>query len=165
MCSDLELGMRFFHIFSMFEYSMKACGFYELNGNGFVTGANWGKFVKTNKELFDIERDENSKILPSINYLLQSPPKQQALNEEKELIWRNNEHDQEPDRNKVSLYIRRVRNNLFHGGKFKGNYFSSPERSRDLIKHSSRILEHLIESNADMRAAYMGAFGNNKHSG
>ncbi len=36
---------------------MKACGFYELNGNGFVTGANWGKFVKTNKELFDIERE------------------------------------------------------------------------------------------------------------
>lgn len=39
--------------------------------------------------------------------------------------------------------IKRVRNNLFHGGKYGCNGFESPQRSLLLIESSIAILEYL----------------------
>ncbi|MBK0795138.1 hypothetical protein GZV14_28120, partial [Escherichia coli O25b:H4-ST131] len=54
--------------------------------------------------------------------------------EDDSLVW-DDSLPQEKDLAKfLFLLIRRVRNNLFHGGKFNGKWFE-PERSEALLQH------------------------------
>lgn len=53
------------------------------------------------------------------------------------------------------LYIRRVRNNLFHGGKFAGQWFD-PDRSKALLEASVLLLGHFITIDGEVHAAYHG---------
>ena len=57
-------------------------------------------------------------------------------------------------KNATSLFrhIRRVRNNLFHGGKFGGNWLE-PDRSKLLLTYSLMILNELIKLNARLSEA------------
>lgn len=158
MYNDLEIGMNFFHFFSMFEYALKANGYRITNEHGIITAPNWDGFVRDNQQLFDLSLNEQDQIKESARYLLDSPPKQQAVNEEDGMEWvEPRMDDNAPDRIKLCKHIRQVRNNLFHGGKFRGNFFETQERSRDLIQHSTIILRHLALSNDGMREAFYGA--------
>lgn len=155
--NDLETGMNFFHFFSMFEYALKANG-YTHPKTGIVKQADWEGFVKDNQELLDVGLDQNQNIRDSVNYLLSSPPKQQSRNEEGVLEWVDPVvDDNAPDRTKLVKHIRQVRNNLFHGGKFRGDYFSAPERSSDLIAHCTAIMHHLTTNHEGMQEAFEGA--------
>lgn len=51
------------------------------------------------------------------------------------------------------LYVRRVRNNLFHGGKFNGRRFA-PERSELLLRHSLTIHRACIDASEDVHQAF-----------
>ena len=53
------------------------------------------------------------------------------------------------------LLIRRVRNNLFHGGKFNGKWFE-PERSEALLQHGLVILRHCGTRHSEVSKAYSG---------
>lgn len=158
MPNDLEIGKSFFHYFSMFEYALKANGYSHKTLEGIIKQPDWEGFVRDNKELLDLEQKQNERIAVSINYLLDSPPKQQAEINDGCLEWVSPVIDENaPNRVKLCKYIRQVRNNLFHGGKFKGNYFSTPERSRELIFHCREILNHLATNNEGIRRAFDGA--------
>jgi hypothetical protein len=50
-------------------------------------------------------------------------------------------------------YIRRVRNNLFHGGKFNGRWFD-PERSERLIGSSLVVLDACLDASPELREVY-----------
>src|SRR3546814_18633912 len=50
----------------------------------------------------------------------------------------------------VLTYVRRVRNNLFHGGKFNGRWFE-PQRSEQLLKHSLTILRACLAARSEER--------------
>ncbi len=52
------------------------------------------------------------------------------------------------------LLVRRVRNNLFHGGKFNEHWFE-PERSEHLISHSITILNKALIMNKDVHTAFL----------
>lgn len=49
---------------------------------------------------------------------------------------------------RVLLYVRRVRNNLFRGGKVNGGWFE-PERGELLLRHSLTILRACIAASED----------------
>lgn len=156
MPNDLEIGKEFFHFFSMFEYALKANGYRHTNGRGIITAPDWEGFVRDNQELLDLSL-EQTPVRKSARYLLDSPPKQQAVNKQGGMEWVDpimNEKD--PDRIKLAKHIRQVRNNLFHGGKFRGNYFETQDRSRELIHHSTVILRHLALNHKGMREAFEG---------
>jgi len=53
----------------------------------------------------------------------------------------------------VLAYVRRVRNNLFHGGKFNGHWFE-PQRSGELLTHSLCILRGAIDLHAEVSEPY-----------
>jgi len=53
----------------------------------------------------------------------------------------------------VLQYVRRVRNNLFHGGKFNGRWFE-PERSAELLIHCLTILNACLEVSPEVGEAY-----------
>lgn len=58
-------------------------------------------------------------------------------------------------RKKILILIRRVRNNLFHGGKFNGEWFE-PERSEALMRNALIILRACGESHHEVSKAYGG---------
>lgn len=54
---------------------------------------------------------------------------------------------------KILILIRRVRNNLFHGGKFNGEWFE-PERSEALMRNALIILRACGENHHEVSKAY-----------
>jgi len=131
---DRELVFKFFIAFSLVEKALKQTSFRRVDPGGDVH-PNWEVFSQTIDG--NVNYQANPQLATAVAYLLQHPPGKQ--------VWRNNqlafEQTQRPpglsDTEWLSLLVRRVRNNLFHGSKF------SFDRHRDtlLIQFSLVILE------------------------
>ncbi len=131
---------QFFYIFSRSEYALKASGFLE---NKDYVSANWQKFAKKIRP--DFNENKSDAFKQAVEYIKKSPPKKQAI-VDGHLEWQDFPLDKNtPTIHFLVTMICRIRNNLFHGGKFE--HGSSKEISRDtkLIKHSILILCELME--------------------
>jgi hypothetical protein len=142
-----SLAFQFFREFARCEYCLKAIGLRENNRNA---RADWGALAT---ELgTTIEAPETPDLAAAVVYLVDHPPKKQVI-QNGLLAW----DDRLPDHmNKSELVLRlvcRVRNNLFHGGKFNGHWFE-PQRSEGLLKHSLTVLQACVQSHDGMREAY-----------
>ena len=142
-----KLSFDFFKLFSRLEYSLKAASFNTGDGNA---NANWSKFAQSIDTQF--LGNEDKELKKAYNYVLENPPKKQII--EKGLIkWLTIEPTHKCQTDLVLLYVRRVRNNLFHGGKFNGNWFA-PQRSEELLSSSITILENVREINDKVKQAF-----------
>lgn len=149
-----KLSCEFLYVFSRFEYALKRTTFLK-KGAGSRAEADWDKFSATlDKEikLSDIESDEFRK---ATEYFFNHPPKKQIVSEEGGLEWKD-EIIPENQRNfgKLLMLVRRVRNNLFHGGKFRGEYIYGSERDEELIKSSLVILMERLRFNAEVEREF-----------
>lgn len=142
-----KLGFTLFKEFARLEYSLKRAGFH--GGNGEKATANWDTFAVAIRDKLAAD----SEIEESRKYMEANPPKQQMVRKGR-LVWEPSVADAHPIHN-LLLCVRRVRNNLFHGGKFNDGYFE-PERSAELLTHSLRILEACLRASSDVRSAYDG---------
>lgn len=111
------------------------------------TNPNWDKFASSIGDA--LEKDPN--ISAAIKYMREKPPKKQVIRNDL-LEWQevppNGSHTHE-----ILVCVRRVRNNLFHGGKFNGHWFT-PERSKELLRHSLDILEVCLRASPELREAF-----------
>jgi hypothetical protein len=57
--------------------------------------------------------------------------------------------------NKLNLSIRDIRNNLFHGGKFNGNYQEDVSRNYILLKNSIIILDEWLSLNETVKQNFL----------
>lgn len=142
---DRELAFKFFVLFSMFEHALKNTQFKTVSQNGTVE-PNWDAFAQAIDGQFNA--NASPELNTAVNYFINHPVKKQ--------VFRNNQltFSQTPrpqnitDTEWLSLLIRRVRNNLFHGGKV--NY----DRPRDtlLIQFAIVILESwaVLDPNVEM---------------
>ncbi len=144
-----QLASKFFRVFSRVEYSLKASGYHKGEGTAEV---DWRSFAKVVQPL--IEAPSDPLLKEAIDFLLESPPKKQEIRSGL-LYWADSEPSTDILADKVLIYIRRVRNNLFHGGKFNDNWFA-PERSEPLIKHSLVVLAACICQVDEVCRAYKG---------
>lgn len=145
MPSD-ELTFHFFKTFSRMEYALKAAGF--RVGNSSRVDPNWDCFSEKIAPKFE----ENAiNILAAIEYYTGYPPKKQVLVDE-QLDW----SDTLPDcRSRAELMInliKRVRNNLFHGGKFEQS--GNEERDEMLLRHGIELLEFCRDCSVPVQNAY-----------
>ncbi len=145
-----ELAGKLFRVFSRTEYSLKAAGF--NNGDG-PAEANWRKFALAVEEL--IANPASDELKESIEMILNKPPKKQVICNGV-IEWQDSEPTTDSQADKLLLYVRRVRNNLFHGGKFSGDYWFAPERSEALLESSLVILSSCVESVPEVRDEYHG---------
>ncbi|MBM3603933.1 MAG: hypothetical protein FJX25_04060 [Alphaproteobacteria bacterium] len=99
-----------------------------------------------------LSREAGADVVAAIAYILGRPPKKQVY-VDKVLQWRVVTPQAENENDLIFLYVRRVRNNLFHGGKFNGRFFD-PERSSELLEHSITILMAAIFISRNMLEAY-----------
>lgn len=147
MTEELDkLAFEFFKLFARYEYALKVMK-YTKTENG-PAEANWDKFSnEIGCNIFTIDKDE---LKVAIKYLFDQPPKKQIV-KNGELDW---EHVNGSDTSPQALFshIRRVRNNLYHGGKFNGRWFA-PERSKELISHSLTVLYELKKANRLLKKA------------
>lgn len=144
-----ELARKFFHVFSRTEYALKVSGF--NNGDG-PAEANWRSFALAVEAL--IAQPTSPELIDAINFFFTVPPNKQVI-VGGVIQWEVSEPPTNSKADKLLLYVRRVRNNLFHGGKFNGNWFE-PERSEPLLKHSITILDACVKTVPSVREAYYG---------
>ncbi|WP_040726167.1 hypothetical protein [Thiomicrorhabdus sp. Kp2] len=142
-----KLAFEFFKIFARAEYSLKASGFNRGDGNA---EADWSAFSKQVKSL--IQNPNNQQLQAAIDFVISQPPKKQVIVNGK-IEWSDSNPTFPDKAENLLVYIRRVRNNLFHGGKFNGHWFE-PERSEQLISKSLIILKACINHNKDTKKAY-----------
>jgi hypothetical protein len=148
MDDDLDqLATRVFREFARFEYALKAAGFH--NGNG-PAEPNWRKFAESIPHVFDDSKDET--VAAAVRYILDHPPRKQTIVDQV-LEWSDAHPTTDLHTERLLVYVRRVRNNLFHGGKFNGRWFA-PERSQLLLQHSLTILGACLEASDQVQEAY-----------
>jgi hypothetical protein len=142
-----QLRGDMFKTFARFEYAPKAAGFH--NGSG-PAKPDWVKFAKSISDVFDRPPDPHFEA--AVEYILTHPPKQQIIRDGM-LAWSDAAPNAALKSDLVLQYVRRVRNNLFHGGKFNGRWFE-PERSERLLRHSLTILHACLRASRDVGDAY-----------
>lgn len=151
MPEDLDkLAFSFFKLFAQYEYALKAMQ-YAQSGAGGQAEPQWDRFSNEIGRL--VLDDANGELLDAINYLFDHPPKKQIL-QNGVLSWQNvNNVERSPQI--LFSHIRRVRNNLYHGGKFNGRWFD-PDRSEELISKSLLVLRALQEQHDELSEAIHG---------
>ena len=140
----------FFLMFSRFEYALKRSKYAKMNNNNLEI--EWDRFGKEVKETFaTYNSDELSK---AIDKLKNKPPKKQVL-KDGQLGWDCPNEDYRDIQTLINA-IKRVRNNLFHGGKFPNptGPVEDPTRNKELIKHSIIVLKHLLYSSPEVQRHY-----------
>lgn len=139
-----KLAIELFRKFARIEYALKAAGFH--NGEG-KASADWNKFACSVKGLLE----HDSTIAEAVKYMKEQPPKMQVVRDGL-LKWEVAAPDAS-DTHELLLCVRRVRNNLFHGGKFNEHWFE-PERSVPLLRHSLSILDACLRSSQQLNEAF-----------
>ena len=140
-----ELGVDLFYKFARIEYALKATGFH--SGEGTMAQPNWDAFAL--KHGGALLRDPA--IADSIKFMSDHPPKNQVIAQGR-LQW----DDVQPNGNaavELLLCVRRVRNNMFHGGKFNDHWLD-PQRSQTLIEHAIKVLDACLSASEPLSRAY-----------
>ena len=144
-----ELAAEFFHVFARAEYALKASGFNRGDG---PAEPDWTAFAVAVERL--ISNPLNQELQQAVDFIMNEPPKKQfivnGLIEWKEVSPSTNSRS-----DTLFQYIRRIRNNLFHGGKFNGHWFA-PERSERLMNAGLVVLRSAVEHEPRVREAYHG---------
>ena len=148
---DLErLAYEFFREFARYEYCLKATG---LREDSRAAKASWSKYAAEVIQV--IEAPESQRLEHAIAYFIDHPPKKQII-KDGALDWDETLPDHQSKAELILLLVCRVRNNLFHGGKFNGHWFE-PQRSEDLMQHALVILRTCGQSHSRVREAYAGS--------
>jgi len=149
---DRELVLDFFLTLSRIEFALKVTKY--AKGNTSRAKPDWDKFGRDIKDHFNIKRDE--KLEASCNYYLKLPPQKQILKNNK-LTWVDAIPEGLSDPELLLVYVRRVRNNLFHGGKYNIQAPDETERNEELLKSGIRIIHEALKCELNVWGAYQQA--------
>ena len=149
--SSIEtLAFEFFQEFARCEYCLKAVGLLEPKRRDPI--ADWGAF---SNEVRTVIEQPAAEIAPAVAYFLKHPPKKQAI-VGGALAWVTSVPDHKHEAELILRLICRVRNNLFHGGKFNGNWFE-PQRSQELLMYGLQILRAVVDAHPQVKEARSGS--------
>ena len=137
---DHDLLLEFFLTFARFEFALKDVGF--VTGDHREAKPDWNSFGRS-LDLAEARREPG--FAAAYEYLSLQPPARQVL-VAGGLAWDTAVPFSTPARmDQVLQLVRRIRNNLFHGGKFNDEMHSGPERNRLLPQHALAILRRCRE--------------------
>jgi hypothetical protein len=139
---------EFFATFARFEFALKDANFIAVDNRGAVSAA-WDDFADELPADFLVRVTQSAKA----STLLNDPPKKQVL------VGKALDFKKQPKpatTRDLLIAVRRVRNNLFHGGKS-----GDPEgdrRNLKLIKESRWVLEQALFAHDGVRCAFQGDY-------
>lgn len=149
----LEQGLvlRFFTVFSRFEYSLKRGGFAKA-GPYHAAQADWRAFGDSAQTALASLR--NPEYIQALEFILTQPPRRQVY-DSGAIRFVDSTRDQiETDVVFALRMVRTVRNNLFHGGKYPEGPVGDQGRDRSLLEACIVILKACLETNAQLQAIY-----------
>ena len=132
---QMDLVVEFFFVFSRFEYALLGTG-YISDRNGGVS-ADWDRFAKDHAQAFTDLTEREQK---AVRYYEEQPPKKQVIDEYGMLTVKEAPPQNNDPLSRLLILVRRVRNNLFHGEKFKALLEGDSKRDPDLLDHALTIL-------------------------
>lgn len=132
---DRDVVLTFFENFSRAEYALKRAG-YAVERGGAVQAA-WDRFADRLHAKFFATNDDA--LTAAVDYFFTSPPLKQTLSAGV-MGWAPAEVKAARTLRQLLIFVRRVRNNLFHGGKFPGVVHDDPARNNVLLQHGLVIL-------------------------
>jgi hypothetical protein len=144
-----ELICEFLAVFSRIEYSLKATKYADGRANS--VSPSWDSFANDIDEEFLMMAIDDNELKEAINYLKNKPPKKQISREGRLTFIEQNINETQKQTQQILLMVRRVRNNLFHGGKYDQN---TDNRDELLIKCSLKILSECVKIDDDVNRAY-----------
>ncbi|WP_137169898.1 hypothetical protein [Marinomonas sp. FW-1] len=145
-----DLAIEFMATFSRMEHALKSTG-YVLGYEGKVEPS-WDQFANEIHEQFDQLASEE--LVAAKNLLLNSPPRKQVL-QRGQVIFQEQVLDQnQRTTQQIIRFVRTVRNNLFHGGKFLPTGEVESGRNEALVKSSLKIIKACIEVNERVKQSY-----------
>ncbi|TNE26533.1 MAG: hypothetical protein EP349_09885 [Alphaproteobacteria bacterium] len=147
---DKTLIFSFFEKFSKFECALKRAGFHK--GDEDKIEVAWDKFANS------LNSDFVQKLgaAEECTAIFKNPPKKMVVRNGN-AGWKpeGNECPASPNDNQtLFVYVRRVRNNLFHGGKYPEGPVQTPERDGQLLKSCMYILEKALEQSSKVNEFY-----------
>ena len=148
-----DLVLEFFLKFSRFEFALKLAGY--ARGNINRVEPDWIRFAATIRDLFN--RNHNPHLAQACEYFLNNPPNQQ-VRVRGTLGWSTQppaNANTEPEL--LIALVKRVRNNLFHGGKYNAQMHEETARSETLLHGSLLILKECLRVSPRVKHAYDGA--------
>lgn len=135
-----DLLLEFFLIFARAEFALKNSGF--VKGNEREASPDWDRFAASIKNSF--AKDKSDDLTQAANYILNNPPMKQVLRQNT-LMWKANvPHGKLTDIEVLIRLVRRIRNNLFHGGKHNIALFEDTERTTRLLKSSLIVIQECL---------------------
>jgi hypothetical protein len=143
---DRELVFRFFVTFVRFEYAMKAAGLLQRARASGAAEAKWSEVAAKLKNSVD---GDKRRLRAAAGILLQHPPRRQVVEHQggsDVLAWRIAGSAGDEIDNLIAA-LKRVRNNLFHGGKETDSGHLSA-RGCDLVSAANAVLEELLRTPA-----------------
>jgi hypothetical protein len=142
---DRELVCEFFGVFSRFEYALKESGL-TRDVRGIVEPA-WWRFAENMNGWLTVEPD--SALAEAIDFLCDEPAQVQTgpHNWEMRALHGKMRLEHAIDA------ARRVRHNLFHGGKHTPH--SPPGKDERLVRSALALLYSCLEQNTPLREIYM----------
>jgi hypothetical protein len=148
---DRDLVLRFFAVYSRFEYSLKRSGFLKT---GKKAEPNWDTYANSLRGCFGEVQDQAFR--DAVEFLMKEPPKTQIVRGSN-LDWKDTvQGDGEYHERFVLRLVSTVRNNLFHGGKYPVPVGSMDDvaRNRRLFEAGITVLTQCLELNAQVRSTF-----------
>lgn len=149
---DRDLVLDFFLVLSRMEFALKLAGY--VTGNEKKVSPDWDKFGKDIRVSFD--RAPNETVSNALAYYLSVPPDKQVLIDGR-LDWIPAVPTDGTEIERALILIRRVRNNLFHGGKYNSQAHTETARNQQLLEMGICILKQAMRILPNVQKAYDGA--------
>lgn len=144
---DQPLALKLFSEFSRFEYALKEAGYVRKHKRHGTAEPAWPMFEEAVEESYRLEED--TEFAGAVEYLFSASPRVQVRKGEA-LDWKPLKRGERTDIQWLTLLVRTVRNNLFHGSKYA--YYSQEELDHDtvLVKSSLIVLKALASWNTEV---------------
>jgi hypothetical protein len=154
--TDEELVLRFISVFSRFEYALKRDGWLQRVN---AAKPNWDGLARHLEGHFDKTAEGNDHaqgLREAADYILNQPPQEQVV-DSGHLEWRD-KRNRRPDLESLLLYVRRMRNNLFHGGKSQNGSPMEVDRNARLLGYGLTVLEECLHISKKHRHSFVEHF-------
>lgn len=147
MAIDRELILEFFLTVSRIEYALKNAGYFERARHG---GAqpDWNRFAREIAPQFEI--DAYDELQQACLYYITQPPDEQVVRDGR-VVWSAAPPRKDTEFERILFLVKRVRNNLFHGGKSNPQGSEEANRNTLLIQFGLVILNEALRLNPEVR--------------
>jgi hypothetical protein len=157
---DPNVLLEFFLTFARFEFALKHAGFFQRPriidpADPPDARPDWDCFAASIR--LALAQDKTSEFVEAYQYLLDHPPAREVLLNGS-LMWEEKAPSVHlPIADRVLQCVRRVRNNLFHGGKFNSVQDADPGRNDRLLRCSMAVLRACLRGSASVDTAFQAA--------